>query len=101
MHMRDALHRLTGSVLPQRPRATAVARLLLAVFTSCMLLPIMSCVPVIVDETPDSVLRLYDVGPITLDPAISGEMSSHIYVMHLYSGLVDLDEDLMVQPDIA
>lgn len=99
--MHDAPRLRTGSGLPQRPRAAAVARPLLLLVTCLMLLPIMSCMPVIVDEAPYSVLRLYDVGPITLDPAISGEMSSHIYVMHLYSGLVDLDEDLMVEPDIA
>ncbi|MBN1152822.1 MAG: peptide ABC transporter substrate-binding protein, partial [Dehalococcoidia bacterium] len=59
-----------------------------------------ACVPVVV-QPEGSVLRLYDVGPITLDPAISGEMSSHTYVMHLYSGLVNLDADLRVEPDIA
>jgi len=59
-----------------------------------------ACVPVPVAPA-GSVLRLYDVGPITLDPAISGEMSSHTYVMHLYSGLVKLGVDLRVEPDIA
>jgi len=60
------------------------------------------CVPV--DSSPligDSVLHLSDAGPITLDPAISGEMSSHTYVMQLYGGLVRLDDELQVVPDIA
>ncbi len=48
-----------------------------------------------------SVLRLYDVGPVTLDPAVSADMNSHLYVMNLYSGLVTLDQDMKVQPDIA
>ncbi len=48
-----------------------------------------------------SVLHLWDTGPITLDPAISGEMSSHSYVMNLYSGLVKLNADLEIEPDIA
>ncbi len=46
-------------------------------------------------------LRLWDVGPITLDPAISADMSSHTYVMQIFSGLVRLDEDLNIVPDIA
>jgi len=46
-------------------------------------------------------LRLWDIGPITLDPAISADMSSHTYVMQIFSGLVRLDHDLNVVPDIA
>ncbi len=49
----------------------------------------------------DDSLDLWDIGPITLDPAISGEMSSHTYIMQIYSGLVYLDSELQVQPDIA
>ena len=49
----------------------------------------------------DSVLHLSDGGPITLDPAISGEMSYHTYVMQLYGGLVRLDAELQIVPDIA
>ena len=46
-------------------------------------------------------LNLWDQGPLTLDPAISSEMSSQIYVMHIFSGLVRLDSDLKPVPDIA
>ncbi len=46
-------------------------------------------------------LRLWDIGPITLDPAISADMASHTYVMHIFSGLVRLDQDLNIVPDIA
>jgi len=49
----------------------------------------------------ESVLRLWDIGPITLDPAISADMSSHTYVMHIFSGLVRLDHELNIVPDIA
>jgi oligopeptide transport system substrate-binding protein len=49
----------------------------------------------------DEALDLWDVGPITLDPAISSELSSHMYIMQIFSGLVRLDEKLKVQPDIA
>ncbi len=46
-------------------------------------------------------LNLYGVDPITLDPAVSGEMLSHEYIQQIYSGLVRLDEDLEPAPDIA
>ncbi|MBI4186447.1 MAG: peptide ABC transporter substrate-binding protein [Chloroflexi bacterium] len=46
-------------------------------------------------------LNLYDIDPITLDPAVSGEMTSNNYVMQLFSGLVRLDKDLEPAPDIA
>ena len=75
-------------------------RLILVAACSLILLPGVSCT-LPFDDSPSSVLRLYDVGPITLDPAVSGEMSSHIYVVHLYSGLLSLSEDLLAEPDIA
>ena len=46
-------------------------------------------------------LNLWDSGPLTLDPAISSEMSSHIYVMQIFSGLVKFDAKLKPVPDIA
>jgi oligopeptide transport system substrate-binding protein len=48
-----------------------------------------------------SVLNLWDTGPLTLDPAISADMSSHTYVMQIFSGLVRLDQELNIVPDIA
>ncbi len=53
------------------------------------------------DTTASGTLNLWDSGPLTLDPAISSEMSSHIYVMQIYSGLVKFDTNLMPVPDIA
>jgi oligopeptide transport system substrate-binding protein len=49
----------------------------------------------------EDTLHLWDTGPLTLDPAISGDMSSHYYVMQIFSGLVRLDHDLNIVPDIA
>ncbi|RPJ58136.1 MAG: hypothetical protein EHM12_08425 [Dehalococcoidia bacterium] len=46
-------------------------------------------------------LNLWDSGPLTMDPAISSEMSSHIYVMQIFSGLVTFDSKLKPVPDIA
>jgi len=48
-----------------------------------------------------SILRLSDIGPLTLDPAIAADLSSHIYILHIFSGLVRLDHELNVVPDIA
>ncbi|MEE9398897.1 MAG: peptide ABC transporter substrate-binding protein [Dehalococcoidales bacterium] len=50
-------------------------------------------------EAPD--LSLYGIDPITLDPAISGEMVSHEYVLQIFGGLVRLDDNLQPAPDIA
>lgn len=50
---------------------------------------------------PQGTLNLYDVGPITLDPAVSQELRSHFYVLQIFGGLVSLDEDMKVVPDIA
>ncbi len=55
-------------------------------------------------ETPireKGVLNLWDTGPITLDPAISSEMTSHTYVMQIFSGLVRLGDEAKPAPDIA
>ena len=46
-------------------------------------------------------LNLADTGPITLDPATAAEASSAMYIFQLFSGLVRLDEELQVVPDIA
>ncbi len=51
--------------------------------------------------TEEAVLNLFGIDPLTLDPAISGEMTSHQYIMQLFSGLVRLDDNLKPAPDIA
>ena len=51
--------------------------------------------------TEGGTLHLYGIDPLTLDPAISGETTSHQYVMQLFSGLVCLGDDLQPAPDIA
>ena len=52
------------------------------------------------EETHDS-LNLWDSGPMTLDPALSSEVSSHTYIMQIFSGLVCLNNELKPTPDIA
>ncbi len=49
----------------------------------------------------EDTLTLFDTGPLTLDPAISQEVSSQTYIIHLFSGLVAFDQDMNLIPDIA
>lgn len=72
---------------------------LLSVLVAALLVsPAIACWPW---SSEQDTLHLWDVGPITLDPAISADMTSHTYVMHIFSGLVRLDQDLNIVPDIA
>src|SRR4030042_2020460 len=54
-------------------------------------------------ESPgnNDALNLYGIDPHTLDPAISGDSTSHQYVTQIFSGLVRLDDNLEPVPDIA
>ena len=78
----------------KRIRQLALLYLLVSALLS---LPSTACLPF----SGQDVLRLWDVGPVTLDPAISADMSSHNYVMHIFSGLVRLDQELNIVSDIA
>ncbi|MEA3442201.1 MAG: peptide ABC transporter substrate-binding protein [Chloroflexota bacterium] len=69
-----------------------VCALLLLPMAGCQLAP---------SSATHEALNLWDIGPITLDPAVSNEMTSHSYVMQIFSGLVRLDNELEVVPDIA
>jgi oligopeptide transport system substrate-binding protein len=64
-----------------------------------------SCQPVQEPAPPppagEGVLNLYGTDPYTLDPAVSSEMTSHEYIMQIFSGLVRLDDNLEPAPDIA
>jgi oligopeptide transport system substrate-binding protein len=51
--------------------------------------------------TTADTLNLYGVDPYTLDPALSGDNTSHQYIIQMFSGLVRLDNDLQVSGDIA
>ncbi len=46
-------------------------------------------------------LNLANSGPITLDPALAADSTSDMYIIQLFSGLVRLDQNLKVAPDIA
>ena len=65
---------------------------------------IAGCRPVQEAETPiieGGTLNLYGIDPHTLDPAVSNEMTSHEYIVQLFSGLVRLDDNQEPIPDIA
>jgi len=77
--------------------------ILLSVVLLCSLL-IVGCQPepeAEITPTEGNTLYLYGIDPLTLDPAVSGEMTSHEYIMQLFSGLVCLDDNLEPAPDIA
>ena len=69
----------------------------------CSLLAGCQCGPVTPPPPPagEGTLNLYGVDPLTLDPALSSEMTSHEYVMQLFSGLVRPGDDLQPTGDIA
>ena len=46
-------------------------------------------------------LRLLGGDPLTLDPAIAGDAGSATYIVELFGGLVSLDKNLQIIPDIA
>ncbi|MCZ6789243.1 MAG: ABC transporter substrate-binding protein [Chloroflexi bacterium] len=59
-------------------------------------------VPFSLSDLPrEATLMLSDVNPTTLDPALTMDSRSHRYVAHIFSGLVKLDADLRVVPDLA
>ena len=46
-------------------------------------------------------LRLLGGDPLSLDPAIAGDASSAAYIVEIFGGLVTIDRDLNIVPDIA
>ena len=75
--------------------------LLLAIILSTSLLAFYlprGCSP---GQASEQVLNLYSIDPLTLDPAVSGEATSHGYIRQLFSGLLRLDAELEPAPDIA
>jgi oligopeptide transport system substrate-binding protein len=46
-------------------------------------------------------LRLRGEDPLFLDPAVAQDSGSALYIVEIFSGLVRLDRDLKLQPDVA
>jgi oligopeptide transport system substrate-binding protein len=57
--------------------------------------------PVTQSAPAGNTLRLPGAEPPSLDPALAGDADSAGYVAEIYSGLVTLDQNLKVVPDIA
>ena len=76
--------------------------LLGAIICALVTLPFfINCPPKETTTREEGALNLWDTGPVTLDPAISSEMTSHTYVVQIFSGLVRLDDSAKLIPDIA
>ena len=90
--------------LSQSQAMKRIVYILLSVVLLCSLL-VVGCQPrQQITPTPpgeEKVLTLYDIDPMTLDPAVSSESTSHQYIMQIFSGLVCLDDNLEPAPDIA
>ncbi len=46
-------------------------------------------------------LRLINDDPLTLDPALAGDATSAVYIVEIFGGLVALDPNLQLIPDVA
>ncbi len=53
------------------------------------------------DTSSGADLRLLGPEPITLDPHIIQDAGSALYVVEIFGGLLTLDEELKIQPDLA
>jgi oligopeptide transport system substrate-binding protein len=53
------------------------------------------------DITSNGTLTLFDVGPLTLDPALARSDTSLTYIVEIFSGLVSFDPELNLVPEIA
>jgi len=82
--------------------AIFLVSLVLAGCASC--LPAQDGIPIPVPSPVPGVagdLNFYGIDPLTLDPAVSGDMTSHEYIAQIFSGLIRFDDDLKPAPDIA
>ncbi|MEM3557272.1 MAG: ABC transporter substrate-binding protein, partial [Conexivisphaerales archaeon] len=57
--------------------------------------------PVALTPHPGGVLRIVGSEPVTLDPALVEDIYSAEYVTKIFSGLVTLDENMDIAPDLA
>ncbi|MBI5288667.1 MAG: peptide ABC transporter substrate-binding protein [Chloroflexi bacterium] len=52
-------------------------------------------------EASDGELIIRGTDPLFLDPAVAQDADSAAYIVEIFSGLVRLDKDLQIQPDLA
>ena len=54
------------------------------------------------DSAPSNAdLRLLGSDPLTMDPALASDASSATYIVEIFGGLVTIDKDLKIAPDLA
>ena len=80
------------------PFSSAVRRLALLLLCLMLLAPAATACR---SGSSGTTLNLADAGPITLDPALVADSTSASYIVQIFSGLVRLDQNLQVVPDIA
>ena len=90
--------RWTRCVAPRIMLCFAVVVLLLPLLAACGVVP-QSVAQIVTRD--GGTLRLSGSSPSTLDPAVAQDVSSWEYLLQIYSGLVRLDKQLKVVPDIA
>ena len=79
-----------------------VILLIAVMMTGCTNVGINNSTPIATEIAEGlNILNLADDGPITLDPATAAESQSVSYIVQIFSGLVRLDENLQIIPDIA
>jgi oligopeptide transport system substrate-binding protein len=91
--------------VPQRP-SSSVRLLCAAVVALFLLASLAACDRLMqgvsgVTGGGGGTLRLAGASPDTLDPAVAQDVTSWTYILQIYSGLVRLDDQLRVQPDLA
>jgi oligopeptide transport system substrate-binding protein len=73
-----------------------------SVLSSCNIIwPNSSSITTTNNGNGEFALNLYSTDPTTLDPAVAGDSTSSEYILQIYSGLLQLDEQLKPAADIA
>jgi ABC-type transport system substrate-binding protein len=93
-----------GAVPPpiQRPSTRSSLRVRLTIVTLLLSL-VAACAPPSLDSLfgRGGTLRIHGHPPSTLDPAMINDAGAWLYALQIFGGLVRLDDDLEVVPDLA
>ncbi|MDP3880491.1 MAG: ABC transporter substrate-binding protein, partial [Dehalococcoidales bacterium] len=75
-------------------------RIILSIFLTVLILSFPGCGRPQVQPDPDELVRLWDE-PSTLDPHLARDADSAVILVEIFGGLVTLDTDLKIVPDLA
>jgi len=104
MKLKAGLHKNAEVILKKTFTGRITKKCLMSIlFLSIILAASVACLPLpgISSSSESGDLKIADSGPITLDPGLVADLGSAQYVMAIFSGLVKLDQDLKIVPDIA